>query len=145
VPRITDFCICIYVFGCKSSLFRLCDSDFGITAVDDITVGITCAAFCFLIAHISFASSWYLLCLSVFVFCKIMCVRDSCVYQRSVLCFLIHESYVRSVRRYRFVRNYAAVPVQLEVVILQYIWLVCTCIMDFCLQSVQLLLPVSEG
>jgi hypothetical protein len=28
VPRITDFCICIYVFGCKLSLFRLCDSDF---------------------------------------------------------------------------------------------------------------------
>jgi hypothetical protein len=40
--------------------FRLCDSDFGITAVDDITVGITCAAFCFQMAHISFASSWTL-------------------------------------------------------------------------------------
>jgi hypothetical protein len=38
VPRITDFCICIYVFGCKLSLFRLCDSDFGITPVDDITI-----------------------------------------------------------------------------------------------------------
>jgi hypothetical protein len=41
----------MYVFGCKLSLFRLCDSDFGITPVDDITIGITCAAFCFQIAH----------------------------------------------------------------------------------------------
>ena len=47
VPRITDFCSCIYVLGCKVSLVRLCDSDFGITPVDDITIGITCAAFCF--------------------------------------------------------------------------------------------------
>jgi hypothetical protein len=38
----TDFCICMYVFGCKLSVFRLCDSDFGITPVDDITIGITC-------------------------------------------------------------------------------------------------------
>jgi len=45
VPRITDFCSCIYVFGCKLSLVRLCDSDFGITPVDDITIWITCAAF----------------------------------------------------------------------------------------------------
>jgi hypothetical protein len=36
VPRITDFCISIYVFVCKLSLFRLCRSDFGITPVDDI-------------------------------------------------------------------------------------------------------------
>jgi hypothetical protein len=60
VPRITDFCSCIYVLGCKLSVVRLCGSDFGITSVDDITVGITCAAFCFHIAHISFASSCYL-------------------------------------------------------------------------------------
>jgi hypothetical protein len=30
----------MYVFGCRLSLFRLCGSDFGITAVDDITNGI---------------------------------------------------------------------------------------------------------
>ena len=48
----------IYVLGCKLSVVRLCDSDCGITAVDDITVGITCVAFCLHIAHISFASSW---------------------------------------------------------------------------------------
>jgi hypothetical protein len=41
VPKITDFCICMYVLGCKLSLFRLCHSGFGITAVDDITNGIT--------------------------------------------------------------------------------------------------------
>ena len=40
MPRITDFCICVYVFGCRLSLFRLCGSDFGITPVDDITKGI---------------------------------------------------------------------------------------------------------
>jgi hypothetical protein len=50
-----------------------------------------------------------------------MCIRDSYVYQKGVLCFLIHESYVRSVERYQFVRKYAAVPVQLEIVILQNI------------------------
>jgi len=37
--------MCIYVFGCKLSLVRLCDCDFGITPVDDIAIGITCAAF----------------------------------------------------------------------------------------------------
>jgi hypothetical protein len=47
VPRITDFCSCMYVFGCRLSLVRLCDSDFGITPVDDITIGITCAAFAY--------------------------------------------------------------------------------------------------
>jgi hypothetical protein len=30
----------MYVFGCKSSLFKLCDGDFGITPVDGITIGI---------------------------------------------------------------------------------------------------------
>jgi hypothetical protein len=73
VPRITDFCNCIYVLGCKLSGFRLCDSDFGITAVDDITIGINCAAFGFHIAHISFASSWYLFCLSAIVLVR-LCV-----------------------------------------------------------------------
>ena len=70
MPRITDFCSCIYVFGCRISLVGLCDSDFRITPVDDITVGITCAAFCFHTAHISFSSSWYL---SVIVLAK-LCV-----------------------------------------------------------------------
>ena len=38
-----------------------------------------------------------------------------------VLCFLIHKSYVRSIKRYCFVHKYAAIPVQLEIFILQYI------------------------
>jgi hypothetical protein len=54
-------------------------------------------------------------------FGEIMCIRDSYVYQKGVLCFLIRESYVRSVKSYCFVRKYAAVPVQLEIFILQYI------------------------
>ena len=62
-----------FVFGCKLSLVRLCYSDFGITPVDDITIGITCAAFCFHKEHISFASSWYLFCLSVIVLAR-LCV-----------------------------------------------------------------------
>jgi hypothetical protein len=106
VPRITDFCICVYVFGWRSSVFRLCDSDFGITAVDGITIGITCAVFRFHIAHISLASSWCLVCLSVMllarfcVFGTVMCVRDSyvgsgqlCVF-RTAMC--VRESYVCS-------------------------------------------------
>ena len=31
------------------------------------------------------------------------------------------KSYVRSIKRYCFVRKYAAIPVQLEIFILQYI------------------------
>jgi len=43
----------VYMYsGCKLSLGRLCGSDFGITPVDDITIGIICAAFCFHIEHI---------------------------------------------------------------------------------------------
>ena len=72
MPRITNFCSCVYVFGCKLSLVRLCDSDFAITPVDD-TIGITFAAFCFHIEHISFVSSWYLFCLSVIVLAR-LCV-----------------------------------------------------------------------
>jgi len=66
-------CVCMYVFGRKLSLVRPCDSDFGITPVDDITIGITFASFCLHIAHISFASSWYLFCLSIIVLAR-LCV-----------------------------------------------------------------------
>jgi len=78
VPRITDFCSCVYVLGCRLSPVRLCDSDFGITPVDDITIGINCAAFYFHIAHISFASSWYLFCSSaiVLVIIIIICLLE---------------------------------------------------------------------
>jgi len=46
------FCSCIYVLGCKLSVVRLCDSDFGITPVDHITVGITCAVIIIIITII---------------------------------------------------------------------------------------------
>ena len=122
MPRITDFCSCMYVFRCKLSLVRLCDSDFGITSIDNIIVGITCAAFCFHMAHILFPSSFLVLVLFVdYCFGEIMCIWDSYVYQKGVLCFLIHKSYVRSIKRYCFVRKYAVIPVQLEIFILQYI------------------------
>jgi len=50
-----------------------------------------------------------------------MCIWGSYVYQNGVLCFLIHKSYVRSNKIYCFVRKYAAIPVQFEIFILQYI------------------------
>ena len=56
-----------------------------------------------------------------YCFSEIMCIWDSYVYQKGVLCFLIHKSSVRSIKRYCFVRKYAAIPVQLEIFILQYI------------------------
>ena len=46
-----------YVFWCRLSLVRLCDSDFGITPVGDITIGIISAAFCFHRVHFVFVSS----------------------------------------------------------------------------------------
>jgi len=63
----------MYVFGCRLSLFRLCGSEFGNTPVNDITNGIPWVVFCFQIAYISFASSWYLFCLSVIVLAR-LCV-----------------------------------------------------------------------
>jgi len=39
----------VYMYWCVSCLVRLCDSDFRITSVDYITIGITCA--------VSFAST----------------------------------------------------------------------------------------
>jgi hypothetical protein len=71
VPRITTFCICIYVFGCRLSLFKLCDSDFGIILVAAVTIRTTCTASCFHITRISFASSWYLFCFSVIVLARL--------------------------------------------------------------------------
>ena len=56
-----------------------------------------------------------------YCFGEIMCIWDSYVYQKGVLCFLTHKSFVRSIKRHCFVRKYAAIPVQLEIFILQYI------------------------
>ena len=144
MPKITGFCACICVLGCRLSVVRLCDSDFGITPVDDITIVITCAAFCFHIAHISFRQYLVLVLFAGYCFGEIVCIWDSCVYQKGFLCFLIHKSYVRSIKIYCFIRKYAAIPVQLEIFILQYIgW--CVLLIWTFSQSVRLLLPVSGG
>ena len=47
-----------------------------------------------------------------------MCIWDSYVYQKGVLCFLIHKSYVWSIKRYCSVCKYAAIPEQLEIIII---------------------------
>jgi hypothetical protein len=47
--------------------------------------------------------------------------RNSASHLVGALCFLVDECYIRSVKRYCFVRKYAAIPVQVEIVILQYI------------------------
>ena len=59
-----------------------------------------------------------------------MCIWYSYVYQKDVLCFLIDKSYVRSIERYCFVRKFAAIPVQFELFIFQYIIIIiinCSC------------------
>ena len=88
MPRITDFCNCIYVFGCRLNLVGLCDSDFGITPLDDITIGINCAAFCFHMEHISFASSWYFFCLSVIVLARLCVFGTAMSIKKVVFVFL---------------------------------------------------------
>jgi len=81
----------MYVLGCRLSLVRLCDIDFGITPVDDITIGITCAASCFHIAHVSFASSWYLFCLSVIFFLARLCVFGTAMsIKKAFFVFLLY-------------------------------------------------------
>jgi len=74
VPKITDFLSCIYVFVCRLSLVRLCGTDFRITPVDYITIGITCAALCFHIAHIGTAMSIKKV-FFVFLYIKVMSGR----------------------------------------------------------------------
>ena len=103
---------------------------------------------CVLLPHSTYFIRQFLVFVLFIGYCfgEIMCVWDSCVYQKGVLCFLIAECYIRSVKRYCFVRQYAAVPVQLEIVILQYTgWCVPIDSTGFFLPSTQLLLPVSGG
>ena len=88
MSRITDFCNCMYVFGYRLRLVRLCDSDFGINPLDYITIGITCAAFCFHTAHISFASSWYLFSLSAIVLMRLCVFRTAMSIKKVFFVFL---------------------------------------------------------
>ena len=53
-----------------------------------------------------------------------MCIWDSYVYQKGVLCFLIDECYIMSVKTYCFVCKYAAVPVQIEIEYYYFFFLV---------------------
>ena len=141
MPRIKDFCICIYVFGCKLSLSRLCDSDFGIIPVDDRD-----HLCCILFPHNTYLIRQFLVFFSFVGYCfgEIMCIRDGYVYQQGFLRF--------------FPVKVMSGP--LEVTDLSVIiygsttawnchspvnWLVCTYSMDFCLQSSQLLLPLFDG
>ena len=87
MPRITNFCSCVYVLGCRLNVVRLCDTDFGITAIDDITIGITCAALYFHVAYISFVSSWYLFCLSVIVLARLCVFGTAMSNNKGVLLF----------------------------------------------------------
>ena len=121
--ELTVFCICLYVFRCKLSLVRLCDSDFGITPIDGITIGITCAAFCFHTAHISFASSWYLLCLLVIVLVRLCVFGTAMSIKKGVLCFLIHKSYVRSAKRYCLANKSTLVSHLFDASVSTYCWL----------------------
>ena len=64
------------------------------------------------------------------------------MYQKGVLSFFIHRRYVRSIKMYCSVRKYAAIPVQLEIFILQYIgW----CLLIIWTLIVNLLLLLSVG
>jgi len=81
----------VYMYSGADCLVRLCDSDFGIAPVDDITIGITCAAFCFHIAHISFASSWYLFCLSVIVLARLCVFGTAMSIKKVFFVFLFIE------------------------------------------------------
>ena len=84
----TDICSCVYAFVFELNLVRLCESDFGITLVYDTAIGITCADFCFHIAHISFASPWYLFCLSVIVLMR-LCVFETVKSIKKVIFIII--------------------------------------------------------
>ena len=103
----------------KSSLFRLCDSEFGITPVDDITIGITWTAFCFHTAHISFASSWYFFCLSVIVLARICVFGTAMSIKNEFFAFLFMKVMSGRLNSIVLSVKYAAVPVQLEIVIFQ--------------------------
>jgi len=56
-----------------------------------------------------------------YCFGEIMFNWDSYVYQKDVLCFLIHKSYVRSITRYCFVRKIAAIIIIIIIIIISFI------------------------
>jgi len=71
-------------------------------------------------AHISFASSWFLFCLSVIVLAR-LCVFGTAMSIRKVFFVFLFLKGMSGPLKYCFVRKYAAIPVQLEIFIRQYI------------------------
>jgi hypothetical protein len=140
VPRITDFFICIYVLGCKLSLFRLCDSDsdFGIIHVDDVTIAITCAVFRFHIAHISFALLLFIRIIIIIV--VFIIILYSCLF-RTRYCSVVIKRQLRILEPLRMHSVY-----QTSVVVRRYVGvghhhhyyhhsLTSWCSTSFCLQA----------
>jgi hypothetical protein len=111
VPRIADFCSCIYVLGCRLRLVRLCDNDYGITPVYDITIGITCAVLCFRIAHISFAISWYLFYLSVIVLARLCVFGTAMSIKMAFFVFLFIKVMSGLLKGTVLSAKYTAIPV----------------------------------
>ena len=81
---------------------------------------ITCAAFCFHIAHISFASSWYLFCLTVVVLARLCVFGTAMSIKKVFFVFLFIKVMSGRLKDTILSRKYASIPVQLESFILQY-------------------------
>jgi hypothetical protein len=67
--------------------------------------------FCSHTAHIFIRQSLVFVLFVGYCLGEIMCIRDSYVYQKGVLCFLIKKVTSGRLKRYRFVRQYVTVPV----------------------------------
>jgi len=124
VPRITDFCSCMYVFGCRLSLVRLCNSDY------------FC---CLLLPHSTYFIRQFLVLVLFVNYCfgEIMCIWDSYVYQKDVLCFLIHKSSVRSIKNYYYYYYYC--PSLLYAFCSYYTFAICVYMYVFLLLATALL------
>ena len=91
MPRITDFCSCIYMYWGAS-----------LVLLDFVTVTLELLPQMILLSGslvLPFASTQHILHSSVLGTCfvcrllygEIMCIWGSCVYQKGVICFLIHK------------------------------------------------------
>ena len=78
---------------------------------------------CLLLPHSTYFIRQFLV-LVLFVgdcFCEIMCIWDSCVYQKVFFVFLFIKVISGLLKPILFPRKYSAIPVQLEIFILLYI------------------------
>lgn len=97
------------------SVLRLVCNVYGMTPVDEMTIGMVltdCTCHCVLI---SMARSVYF----VFFFCKrcgkVVCIWYGYIYEKYCFVLFIVESYVRPVEMNSFVCNYSSVPVEFKV------------------------------